>query len=225
MQKKGPLSTTFKGQLVTKKYTLSFVALSLVILGLLFLLYYFVVYDWLFQMFTFGLTGYGSLMLLVIPPLLLGIFLSSIIVKALYPKEVTISVLNEQLRIKYGQETITIIPSEVSKIVFVKSKNKFTAITINAQNIIKINVGKLFFGLESTALEQLMSHIKQLFIDQYQFNYWESPENQKLRSFTVSRDIQKAPVKREVFGGGYLLCRHFYIGSGRFNYCKITKEW
>lgn len=189
------MTTTFKGQLITPKYILSFAAVFAVIFGGCFLAYYFKIYDLLFQLLTFVVTGPTSFIIFLVPPLLLSLYLSFKIVTCFYPTDVTLFLNGDQLEVDYGNERIAIVLKEVNAIKFTQRNENWQRITITTKQTTNINVGSFFNGIKSQELDLLFAQLKMKLVENYQLFYQKSTPTANNFTYSLKKTEQKSHKK------------------------------
>ena len=177
----------FKGQLLTKKYLVSYVIISLITFTLVFALYYFIVYDLLFQLFNLVISGPTSLMMLIVPPILIWLYLSFVLASFYYPKTVTISLDEAVFDIEFGKTKIQIPFQEITEIMFVKRSGLWDRITIKTDRTIHINIGTIFKGVEIPEMEAILVRLKNVLSKRYQLYYYANTAIENNHTFSFSK--------------------------------------
>ncbi|WP_026976783.1 DKNYY domain-containing protein [Flavobacterium tegetincola] len=181
------MTITFKGQLLTKNYVFIYVLISVVTFSLVFALYYFKVYEWLFQLFGFALTSPFSLMIIVIPPILLSLYISSSLASLFFPKQVQISLSDEDFKIEFGTTKVNIPLQEINEIIFFKRSERWDRITIKTDKITHINIGIIFSGITIPEIDQILARLKNVLTKNQQYYYTANTAVANNHSFTISK--------------------------------------
>ncbi len=181
------MTVTFKGQLLTKKYVFSYVIVLLITFTLVFALYYFKLYELLFQLFTFVLTGPVSLMMLIVPPIFLGLYLSFLLASLYYPKLVTISLSDDDFKIEFGKTKIHIPLQEITDVMFVKRNGLWDRITIKTDKTTHINIGTILKGIDIPEIDEILGRLKKVLTKRYQLYYSANTAVANNFSFTISK--------------------------------------
>lgn len=161
--------------------------ISVFTFSLVFALYYFKVYDWLFQLFGFALTSPGSLMVIGIPPILLSLYISSTLESIFFPKQVQISLSDEDFKIEFVATKVNIPLQEIKEIMFVKRSERWDRITIKTDKTNHINIGTIFSGIAIPEIDQILARLKKVLNKKQQYYYTANTAVANNHSFTISK--------------------------------------